>query len=73
MLTPRYEGKIASFWLPLSYNNLTKWNAGFSVQVGPVFVGSGSVLTALTGDSKQADFHMGVRFGKLMNAKKSSD
>lgn len=65
-LTPRYEGKIASFWLPLGYNQLTKLNAGVSVQVGPVFVGSGSVITALTGNSKQADFHAGVRFGKRL-------
>ncbi|MBE7172271.1 MAG: hypothetical protein INR73_16915 [Williamsia sp.] len=72
-LTPRYEGKLARFWLPLSYNELTKWNAGISVQVGPVFVGSGSVITALTGHSKQADFHAGVRFGKLLDTRKAAD
>lgn len=69
-LTPRYEGKIVRVWLPLGYNQLTKLNAGLSVQVGPVFIGSGSVLTALTGNSKQADFHAGLRFGRLLREKK---
>ena len=66
MLTPRYEGKILSVWVPVSYNELTKLNAGFCVQAGPVFIGSGSILTALTGESKQADLYAGVRFGKLL-------
>ena len=65
MLTPRYEGKRVSVWLPVSYNPLTKLNAGLSVQAGPVFIGSGSILTALTGESKQADLYAGVRFGRL--------
>jgi hypothetical protein len=28
-----------------------------------MFIGSGSVLSALIGNSKQADFHFGIRFG----------
>ena len=64
-LTPRYEGKKFGFFIPLNYNQLTKFNAGLSLRAGPFFVGSGSILTALTGDSKQADVHVGVRFGGL--------
>jgi hypothetical protein len=64
-LTPRYEGRALGLYIPLSYNSLTNLNAGASVRFGPLFVGSGSVLTALLGNSKQADVHVGLRFGGL--------
>ena len=64
-LTPRYEGKRIGVYLPLSYNKLTDFNAGLSFRVGPVFFGSGSILTALLGDSKQVDAHFGISFGGL--------
>jgi len=64
-LTPRYESKLFSAFLPLNYNELTKFNAGLSLRFGPVFLGSGSVITALLGESKQADAHIGIRFGIL--------
>lgn len=62
-ITPRYEKPAFSVSLPLNYNELTKFNAGISFRYGPVFIGSGSVITALIHDSKQADFHIGVHFG----------
>ncbi|MBC7946778.1 MAG: hypothetical protein H7Y42_02780 [Chitinophagaceae bacterium] len=64
-ITPRYEGRRIGFALPINYNKLTNFNVGASFRVGPVFFGSGSVLTALVGNSKQADFHFGIRFGGL--------
>lgn len=64
-LTPRYETGKFGCYLPLNYNELTKFNAGLSVRFGPVFVGSGSVVTALLNESKQADVHIGIRFGVL--------
>lgn len=64
-LTPRYEGKGIGLYIPINYNTLTKFNAGASFRFGPLFVGSGSVLTALFGSSKQVDVHMGLRFGLL--------
>ncbi|MEP7259459.1 MAG: DUF5723 family protein [Flavitalea sp.] len=64
-LTPRYESRIFGFYLPVQYNELTKLNAGISLRFGPVFIGSGSVLTALMSESKQADIHFGLRFGGL--------
>lgn len=64
-LTPRYEMARFGAYLPINYNELTKLNAGLSLRFGPVFVGSGSVLTALLGESKQADVHIGIRFGIL--------
>lgn len=69
MLTPRYESREFGAYLPISYNSLTNLNAGVSFRVGPLFIGSGSVITALIGDSKQADVYVGVRFGGLIKNK----
>ncbi len=68
-LTPRYEGRGFGLYVPLSYNQLTSFNAGVSLRMGPFFIGSGSVLTALMGNSKQADVHLGLRFGSLQKNK----
>ena len=61
--TPRWENHLFSVEIPLNYNELTKFNAGVAFRVGPFFIGSGSVLSALVHDSKQADLHVGVHFG----------
>jgi outer membrane protein OmpA-like peptidoglycan-associated protein len=62
-LTPRWENHLFSVELPLNYNQLTHFNAGIAFRVGPFFIGSGSVLSALVHDSRQADLHVGVHFG----------
>ena len=62
-LTPRWENHLFSVELPLNYNELTHFNAGVAFRVGPFFIGSGSVLSALVHDSRQADLHVGVHFG----------
>jgi outer membrane protein OmpA-like peptidoglycan-associated protein len=62
-LTPRWENSMFSVELPLSYNELTQFNAGVAFRAGPFFVGSGSVLSALVHDSRQADLHVGFHFG----------
>ncbi|UEG49687.1 DUF5723 family protein [Ferruginibacter lapsinanis] len=64
-LTPRYEGRKFGLYIPLNYNELTNFNAGLSLRIGPLFFGSGSILTALMDKSKQADVHFGIRFGGL--------
>jgi outer membrane protein OmpA-like peptidoglycan-associated protein len=69
-VTPRYEGRVFDFYLPVSYNALTKFNAGAGFRVGPVFAGTGSGLSALITKSKQADVYFGVHLGILHKAKK---
>ena len=64
-ITPRYEGKGIGLNLPINYNSLTDFNAGISFRLGPLFIGSGSVLTALMGSSKQADVHVGLHIAGL--------
>ena len=50
-------------FMPLNQNELTNFNAGLSVRIGPFFIGSGSLLSAALGNSKQADFHFDTRAG----------
>ena len=64
-LTPRYEGRRFGAYIPLNYNGLTHFNAGYCIRFGPVFVGSGSMLSAIFGNSKQFDTFFGIRFGGL--------
>lgn len=70
-ITPRFEGRAVGVYVPINYNELTHLNAGLSLRFGPLFIGSGSVLTALFGDSKQADFHIGIHIAGLQNRKRS--
>jgi hypothetical protein len=60
-VTPRWESRHFGIYVPLSYNVLTNFNAGFSAHLGPLFFGSGSVLSALLKSSRQADFFLGFR------------
>lgn len=68
-LTPRIESSSFGLYVPIQYNTLTDLTAGVAVRMGPLFLGSGSVLTALTGESKQADVFFGIRFGALKKDK----
>jgi hypothetical protein len=64
-VTPRYEGRRFGVYIPLNYNGLTHFNAGYCIRFGPVFFGSGSMLTAIFKNSKQFDTFFGLRFGGL--------
>ena len=64
-ITPRFEGRAFGIYVPFAYNALTKITSGVSLRLGPFFVGSGSILSAALGSSKQADLFFGMRFGGL--------
>ncbi|AEV96407.1 hypothetical protein A4D02_19820 [Niastella koreensis] len=72
-VTPRWENSMFSIELPMSYNELTQFNAGVAFRAGPFFIGSGSVLSALVHDSKQADLHVGFHFGMTYKKKVKPD
>lgn len=73
-LTPRYEGRAIGLYVPISYNQVSEFNAGVCLRLGPLFVGSSSVLSAAFGDSRKADAYLGLRFGGLQkNKKKAAD
>jgi hypothetical protein len=69
-VTPRIESSSFGLYVPIQYHTLSKLNAGVALRYGPLFVGSGSLLTAMTGESKQADIYMGLRFGAMKKEKK---
>ncbi len=62
-ITPRFSGKNYEFFVPLSSNEISGFAGGFGLRVRGFFIGSGSLMTAIINDSKQADFYMGFRIG----------
>lgn len=64
---PRYEQKMLGIYLPVSYNDFTKFNAGFGLRLGPLFVMSNSILSATLNPSQQFDIQVGIRFGGFLN------
>ncbi len=66
-LTPRFETKWFSGYLPLSYSAISKFQAGLGFRLGPIFLGSGSIITALASNTSNLDAYAGVKipfFGK---------
>jgi len=73
-LTPRYESKGFSFYMPLSLiqGSGFQWGAGF--RAGPLYVGSGSILSLLTSnDSKAADVYIGLKIPITQKSPKDKD
>ncbi|MEO8533610.1 MAG: DUF5723 family protein [Flavobacterium sp.] len=61
-LTPRYESRWFSFYVPVTWMEYTGMQVGSGIRVGAFFIGSGSVLTNLVSkESKGADFHLGIK------------
>ena len=60
-VTPRLEKKWVSIYSPVSYNVNGQLNWGAGVRFGPVFIGSGTVLSSLLKQRLQtADAHIGL-------------
>lgn len=64
-LTPRYEGRGIGLYVPLSYNSLSGGSAGLALRIGPLYLGSGSILSAAFGSSRRADVFLGIHLGGL--------
>lgn len=61
-LTPRFESRWFSFYVPLSVVEYNGFQAGAGLRMGPLYVGSGSVISALTSDdTKGADVYAGLK------------
>jgi outer membrane protein OmpA-like peptidoglycan-associated protein len=61
-LTPRYESRWFSFYVPMTYMEYSGLQVGSGIRVGAFFLGSGSILTNLVSkESKGADFHVGLK------------
>jgi hypothetical protein len=64
-LTPRWESKAFGVYLPISYVTLTKGEAGLALRLGPLFVGSGGLLSAAFGHTKELNAFVGIHIGGL--------
>ncbi|WP_455005465.1 DUF5723 family protein [Capnocytophaga gingivalis] len=69
VLTPRYETRLGpgifGAFLPISYNQISKFNVGTGFHIGPFVFGSRSILGNLTGGAKEMNFFFGLRFGGM--------
>jgi outer membrane protein OmpA-like peptidoglycan-associated protein len=60
--TPRWENRWFGVYIPIEYNNYMKLNSGLSLRLGPVFVGSGNLLSNIgSGETNKVDVAGGVK------------
>lgn len=64
-VTPRFGIGFFEAYVPISYNDFSGNNAGLGFRLGGFFMGSNSVLSAMSSNTKQADLHFGFRFAIL--------
>ena len=64
-VTPRINLGFFEAYIPVGFNEISGTTGGLGFRLGGFFLGSNSIITALTNDSKQADIYFGTRFGFL--------
>ncbi|MFI0430061.1 DUF5723 family protein [Mariniflexile sp. HMF6888] len=61
-LTPRFESKWLSFYMPLSMVQYAGFQVGAGLRLGPLYLGSSSLFTNLMSEkSKGANFYAGLK------------
>ncbi|MEZ7498942.1 DUF5723 family protein [Flavobacterium sp. Arc3] len=62
-LTPRFESRWFSFYVPVTYMDYSKQAlVGVGLRTGVFFIGSGSAISNLISDNSRAiDFHLGMK------------
>ena len=73
LLTPRFENRFLGFYLPITYNVVSKMSVGAGLRAGPIFLGSGSFPGSLFGRSNQYDFFAGLHLGKFPKLRKEKE
>ena len=64
-LTPRFNTGFFEVYSPISNSSVSGFNTGLGFRLGGFYLGSGSIVTALIRDSKQADIYTGFRWSFL--------
>jgi hypothetical protein len=64
-ITPRFNIGFFEAFLPVNTNEVSGTNVGIGFRFRGFYLGSGSIVTALMSDSKQADIYTGFRWGFL--------
>ncbi len=73
-LTPRFESKWFSFYSPLSVLQHSGFQWGAGLRAGPLYVGSGSIVSLLISDeAKAADVYVGLKVPVYQSRPKDKD
>ena len=73
-LTPRFESKWFSFYVPLSVIENNGFQTGVGLRAGPLYLGSGSIVSALISDEiKGADVYAGLKIPVYQGRPKDRD
>ncbi|MFV0540700.1 MAG: DUF5723 family protein [Aestuariibaculum sp.] len=73
-LTPRFESRWFSFYLPLNVVESSGFQMGAGLRAGPLYIGSGSLLSVLVDDnSKGADVYAGIKIPIYQGKAKDRD
>ncbi len=71
-ITPRFESRIVSVYVPINYNQYSRFNMGAGLRVGQFTLGSSSIITSFAKKKfTGVDFYMNVGFGKSEKGKKA--
>jgi hypothetical protein len=62
-LTPRFSLKNYEVYSSWAKNEISGTTGGFGFRIYGFYMGSSSILTAMTSNTKQADFYLGYRVG----------
>ncbi|MRX67375.1 hypothetical protein SAMN06265349_1011059 [Flavobacterium resistens] len=66
--TPRYETRIFSFYVPVTYMEYSGTQVGTGFRAGPLFVGSGSLISNLfSNTSKACNLYVGLKLPIYQN------
>lgn len=73
-ITPRFESKWFSFYSPIGINTYSNFSWGIGLRAGPLFVGSGSILSNLISNkSKSGDIYFGLKIPIYQKKPKDTD
>lgn len=72
-LTPRFESKWFSFYVPLGMYENAGFQAGAGLRAGPLYIGSGSIISALTNEFKAVDVYVGLKIPIYQSRPKDKD
>jgi hypothetical protein len=64
-IIPRINLGYFEAYIPFSHNEISGGNTGFGFRLGGFYMGSNSVISTLTSNTKKVDFNMGFRWAFL--------
>lgn len=72
-LTPRFESKWFSFYVPLSVVQYNGFQVGAGLRAGPLYIGSGSLISLFSSETNGADVFAGLKIPVYQSRKKDDD